>query len=139
MRKHAQRNRPYCALSEQQTIVEYLDSLKSKVARLQNTAEPTLLCSADITTINLTTFKDYLKSYRKSNGKLIAASTVKNYLAVFGAFVNDLAADGLIQPVNMKKVGQVHSGTDPTVHILDNSQITNAVYTAEPTLLCISL
>ena len=35
----AQRNRPYCALSEQQTIVEYLDTLKSKVARLQENYE----------------------------------------------------------------------------------------------------
>ena len=35
LKSSAQQNRPYCALSEQQTIVEYLDSLKSKVARLQ--------------------------------------------------------------------------------------------------------
>ena len=35
MISRAQRNRPYCALSEQQTIVEYLDTLKSKIARLQ--------------------------------------------------------------------------------------------------------
>jgi len=146
----AQRNRPYCALSEQQTIVEYLDSLKSKVARLQNTAEPTLLCSADITTINLTTFKDYLKSYRKSNGKLIAASTVKNYLAVFGAFVNDLAADGLIQPVNMKKVGHIKVPPSENVYCTEEEMARIDAYydrllckpnhqaecTAEPTLLC---
>ena len=62
---------------------------------------------SDITTINLTTFKNYLKSYIKRDGKPIAASSVKNYMAVMGAFVNSLAADGLIQPVNMKKVGHV--------------------------------
>lgn len=62
---------------------------------------------SDITTINLTAFKNYLKSYIKRDGKPIAASSVKVYMAVMGAFVNSLAADGLIQPVNMKKVGHI--------------------------------
>ena len=35
------------------------------------------------------------------------------------------------------KIDPVHSGTDPTVHILDNSQVHSGECTAEPTLLCI--
>ena len=77
------------------------------LTRLQEALNVEEVTFADITTINLTTFKDYLKSYRKSNGKTIAASTVKNYLAVFNAFISSLAADGLIQPINTKKIGHI--------------------------------
>jgi integrase len=91
----------------EQLYLEHCPDHAFLLTRLQEALNVDEVTFADITTINLTTFKDYLKSYRKANGKLIAASTVKNYLAVFGAFVNDLAADGLIQPVNMKKVGHI--------------------------------
>lgn len=91
----------------EQLYLEHCPDHAFLLTRLQEALNVEEVTFADITTINLTTFKDYLKSYRKANGKLIAASTVKNYLAVFGAFVNDLAADGLIQPVNMKKVGHI--------------------------------
>lgn len=77
------------------------------LTRLQEALNVSEVTYDDITTINLTTFKEYLKTFKKKNGKLIAASSIKNYMAIMGAFVNDLAADGLIQPINMKKVSHI--------------------------------